>query len=372
MVTNMNLLGALLAMAPGVFGHMIMQQPVPYGSPNNSPLDRSGSDYPCKNVPYTINTMNNWPVGSEQTIDFGGGTAVHGGGSGQVAVTLDKNPTAASKFKVIHSIEGGWPLGPVKITLPKELPNGQYTALVSWFNRIGNREMYANCAPITVTGGSDDPSSLDSLPDLALANVNVGAGATCGTKESSDYTFENPGEYVTRQGPGPFIPLCGGAPVDAPGGNPGQPQPSVQPPHNGQYTPPASQAPAPSVTQAPQAPTTQAPVSQPLVTSSVDNGVVTSTFRTLVTVTATSGSPAGPTQPPAAPTQPAMGGGGEDQGASKVPCSSDGQIICIGTSQFGICNHGFAVPQPLAAGTTCTDGKIAKREFTHRNQRTAI
>lgn len=48
------------------------------------------------------------PLGSTQQLAFIG-SAVHGGGSCQVSITYDQNPTASSTFKVIHSIEGGCP-----------------------------------------------------------------------------------------------------------------------------------------------------------------------------------------------------------------------------------------------------------------------
>ena len=158
----------MMAMEPLHAGaHMILKSPVPYGNPNNSPLEATGSDFPCKAVPYTVNTMNEWSVGSEQTLSFTG-TAVHGGGSCQISVTTDKEPTKESKWKVIYSIEGGCPVeaagnldqnGPstnnaFKYTVPAELPNGVMTMAWTWFNKIGNREMYMNCAPITVSGGA--------------------------------------------------------------------------------------------------------------------------------------------------------------------------------------------------------------------------
>jgi hypothetical protein len=218
----------MLAMAPLHAGaHMILKSPVPYGNPNNSPLEATGSDFPCKAVPYTVNTMNEWSVGSEQTLSFTG-TAVHGGGSCQISVTTDKEPTKESKWKVIYSIEGGCPVeaagnldqnGPstnnaFKYTVPAELPNGVMTMAWTWFNKIGNREMYMNCAPITVSGGSDDTAGFDALPDMAVANIGV--GTSCGTTaDSKEFTFENPGKYGTVAGTGPFVDLCSGKTTQA-------------------------------------------------------------------------------------------------------------------------------------------------------------
>jgi hypothetical protein len=46
--------------------------------------------------------------------------------------------------------------------------------------------------------------------------------------------------------------------------------------------------------------------------------------------------------------------------------------VCNGETQFGLCNWGAVVWQPVAAGTKCRDGKIARRAYTHRAQRTAV
>jgi hypothetical protein len=381
MLSNSILGVVFLAMAPAAYAHMILSNPVPYGNPTSSPLSASGSDFPCQNVAYTATKVNELTVGETMLMSWKGG-AVHGGGSCQVALTTDKEPTKDSKWKVIHSIEGGCPLSEIPIPIPEEVPSGEMALAVTWYNKIGNREIYMNCAPVAISGGSDDISAFESLPDLALANIAVGEGANCKTKEMFDYTFENPGKYVTRIGNGPFVSLCGGA---ASGGNaqPGAPngKSPVQAPNDGKYTPVASQAPTSqtpvseatiSQAPAPSAPASQAPSSPVNSTMPL---VVTSTVRTLLTVTATatagrsskvSQGPASSTPAPQATQAPfsnsTVGGG---QGI----CTTDGELICNGETQFGLCNHGKVVWQNVAAGTKCTNGKIAKREYTHRAQR---
>lgn len=99
------------AMASTSFAHMIMKTPTPMGSPNNSPLASDGSDFPCKNTAANWNDRskpNVIHVGQTQTLSFTG-SAVHGGGSCQVSITKDLNPTKNSKWMVIHSIEGNCP-----------------------------------------------------------------------------------------------------------------------------------------------------------------------------------------------------------------------------------------------------------------------
>lgn len=152
----------------GVFGfatlakaHMKMATPVPYGQStlNNSPLDAKGADFPCKQrtgVYDAEGASNTMALGSVQPLTFVG-QAVHGGGSCQISVTYDKEPTASSTFKVIHSIEGGCPAknqagnegdsasatdpDTYSFTVPTTLPTGTATLAWTWFNRIGNREM---------------------------------------------------------------------------------------------------------------------------------------------------------------------------------------------------------------------------------------
>jgi len=369
---------AMLAMSPrSANAHMILAEPVPFGNPNNSPLATSGSDFPCKSVPYTIKTMNAWPVGSTQKLAFTG-TAVHGGGSCQVSITTDKEPTKASKWKVVHSFEGGCPSavknnlaegGPNSDTtfpfqVPSELPNGQLTMAWTWFNKQGNREFYMNCAPVTVSGGASDTSAFDSLPDMAIANIDV-AGSCGKTQENFDYTFAKPGKYKTSGGSGPFKPLCPDQ-AGSGGGSAAYPAVSVAP----SAAPVASQAP-----------------------TSASANAQTSTLHTVVIVTAPMGSAAptslaggstdapaaaapaptaaAPQAPAASPSAPALApSSGTSNGTS---CSPDGTVLCSSDgTRFAVCNFGAAVFQAVAPGTKCSNGAIARRAFMHRAQRMVV
>lgn len=419
---------AMLAMAPAVQSHMIMASPKPFGSPNNSPLDPSGSDYPCHMTTVDTSTgpSNDWAVGSTQTLSFSG-SAVHGGGSCQIAITTDKTPTKDSKFKVIHSIEGGCPGvgGPATFDfkVPDMLPDGDLVMAWTWFNKIGNREIYMNCANVKVSGGASDTSKFEKLPDMALANIQVGSGASCKTAESSDYTFPGVGQNgdtVVKAGSGPFVDLCGGqasAGTGSGSGSSGTGNANTGAgsgagsgsgaANNGQYTPgpgeggaaatpaasaPAASAPAassPAVSAAPSAPASAAPVSPVPVSSApaaAPSGAVTSTVRTLLTVTAptapaatipaNSSAPAvgtaAPTQAPISSAPAAAPSGGAAAGGAGSTCSSNGALVCNGETQFGLCNNGKVVWQAVAPGTKCQNGQIARRDFTHRAQRTAI
>jgi len=45
-------------------------------------------------------------------------------------------------------------------------------------------------------------------------------------------------------------------------------------------------------------------------------------------------------------------------GGDKSKCPIDGQLVCNGPSQWGLCNWGKVQFQPVAAGTQCLDGEI--------------
>ncbi|CAF9915976.1 MAG: hypothetical protein HETSPECPRED_002697 [Heterodermia speciosa] len=232
----MALLGSGLASA-----HMIMKTPTPYGasSMTNGPLAADGSDYPCKQRPGVYDkgsASNTMAVGSPQTLSFTG-SAVHGGGSCQLSLTKDLKPTKDTDFRVILSIEGGCPANTAgnlppdehgsgastfQYSIPQDVAPGDYTLAWTWFNKLGNREMYMNCAPITVTGGSKKRNALaydsednlfakrdlSTLPKMFTANIQSVSG-DCHTVKSSDLAFPDPGAVVQKKGNGTLVPPTG-------------------------------------------------------------------------------------------------------------------------------------------------------------------
>ena len=402
--------------------HIIMESPVPYSVDkiDNSPI--SASQFPCKSQNgFTVSTMNNMAVGSQQTIKFKG-TAVHGGGSCQLSVTTDTEPTVNSKFKVIKSIEGGCPgvdgtTNEYQFELPDSIPNGKATFAWTWFSKMsGAPELYMNCAPIEVTGGASDTSKFDALPDMFVANIGEG----CTTAQNFATEFPDAGSAVEKgstndQKPptgscgatgttpaDPSSPAGSGAPASSAVGG----QASAAPPaggNNGMYTPPAGAATSAVATSA--AAGTSATVSKPAATSAAaatsvatskpaatsaaaTGGVggifapgassaapVASTQTTLVTVTGTAAAPVKPTATGSKPaaSAPAAGTGTTPAAPTTAPaaggdgtCTTDGAIVCNGTSQFGLCNQGKVVWQAVAAGTTCSNGTIQKRGYNGR------
>jgi hypothetical protein len=65
---------------------------------------------------------------------------------------------------------------------------------------------------------------------------------------------------------------------------------------------------------------------------------------------------------PAAPAQVASSG-------CANPCSTEGAVVCFPPNSFGLCDHGCAVVQPLAAGTSCSNGVISRRAVPCENCR---
>ncbi|KAK3986281.1 hypothetical protein QBC44DRAFT_141043 [Cladorrhinum sp. PSN332] len=193
--------------------HMLLRTPAPYAGHISSPLDPSGSNFPCQNVAFT-GTATEMAQGSTQEMAFTG-SAVHGGGSCQVSLTYDNPPTAASQWKVIHSIQGGCPArntpgnlpenaalqgaDTYPFTIPADVPAGEATLAWTWVNKVGNREFYMNCAPVSITGSGGSEASFAALPDMFVANIAVpglNPGNQCTTSEGVDVEFPNPGSSV--------------------------------------------------------------------------------------------------------------------------------------------------------------------------------
>ncbi len=205
-------LPAVLGLVSLTAAHMQMTNPAPFRSKHNpyttdvdynmnSPLDASGANFPCKGYQSLLNTpqgrsVATWQAGGSYSFSVEG-SATHNGGSCQVSLSYDGGRT----FRVVHSYVGGCPL---KSTWPFQLPNdtpaGEAIFAWSWFNNIGNREMYMNCAHVTIKArgaaaadegvsarSPSDPFS--SRPNMMVANVGNG----CSTVEGADVLFPKPG-----------------------------------------------------------------------------------------------------------------------------------------------------------------------------------
>ncbi|KAF6223857.1 hypothetical protein HO173_013102 [Letharia columbiana] len=227
---NMSSIMSILSFSAALFAattsaHMILGSPPPYGSPDNSPLVADGSNFPCKATSNAGAIVTEMAIGAAQPLWFIG-SAVHGGGSCQISLTTDMPATKSSSWMVIHSIEGGCPAKGVSgndaagqsggsnytYTIPQGITPGSYTLAWTWFNKIGNREMYMNCASIKVSGGSKKRAATlnetlgipelyerttPSFPGMFKANIPT---TDCETVDSADVLFPDPGASVEKDG----------------------------------------------------------------------------------------------------------------------------------------------------------------------------
>ncbi|RMZ85563.1 hypothetical protein DV737_g593, partial [Chaetothyriales sp. CBS 132003] len=171
-----------------------------------NPLLADGSDFACKKYQYTeTNSQANdikavYQAGSTYNMTIAG-TATHMGGSCQISLSYDNGAT----FKVIESQIGGCSLTLThNFTIPSFAPSSDSVLLSwSWFNLLGNREMYQNCARISIQNQSQPipryrralskrQASLDDLPNMFVCNLGDG----CTTIERSEVVFPDPGDNI--------------------------------------------------------------------------------------------------------------------------------------------------------------------------------
>ncbi|OKL62157.1 hypothetical protein UA08_02389 [Talaromyces atroroseus] len=155
------------------------------------PLKSDGSNFPCKG--YISNTpwrsVTSYMAGQKYNISLAG-SATHGGGSCQLSLSYDNG----TSFHVIESMEGGCPLeSSYDFNMPSDVANGDALFAWTWFNYEGNREMYMNCADVTISGGQGTADSFESAyPEIFVANVGNG----CQTIEMQETVFAHPGNQV--------------------------------------------------------------------------------------------------------------------------------------------------------------------------------
>ncbi|KAI2473785.1 lytic polysaccharide monooxygenase [Annulohypoxylon bovei var. microspora] len=371
----------LAGLAALVNGHMKMKTPAPFDPTalTNSPLDASGSDFPCKfgsGYSATGGTTNTYALGSKQTLSFIG-QATHGGGSCQVSITYDTTPTKDSKFKVIHSIEGGCPAKGVSgnmgdsadaddpytypYTIPSNIPAGKATIAWTWFNKVGNREMYMNCGALELTGTGGSQSNFDSLPDMLVMNI---AGKPT-TLESYDYAFADPGSSVEDNTSAGTVATCGtsGCTVgksSSSGSSGSGSSGSGSSAASSAATSAATSAAAPAssaassggaggvfITQSPSAasPTSAAAATSAAAVTSAAADPTTSAPQATATASTGSGS--------------SSGSGSSTSSGSVLTgaCTSEGTFNCLGSSYQQCASGQWSVAMAMAAGTSCSAGQ---------------
>ncbi|KAI1777986.1 hypothetical protein F4818DRAFT_439305 [Hypoxylon cercidicola] len=386
MLTNMHSIAAILAAATVANGHMIMQSPKPFGGPDldNSPL--TSSNYPCKlkgdpATFYKDDLGNTMAVGETQTLSFKG-SAVHGGGSCQLAVTDDLQPSVSTSWKVIQSIEGGCPSksgsGPdtYDFEIPDSFKPGKYVFAWTWISKLaGQPEYYMNCAPITVTGGKSKRSnnetelvSRDSeFPELFVANL-----ATindCKSEPSTDVEYPDPGKNVKKYGTNTKLSKPSGqncVPKGAKSGGSSDTGSDNGSNQSGSSATPDSNAAPPSSTAA-------AGNSSPatFITSIVSAGSASASSSTAaqsstIIVEPVSSSVAGSSSSAALPSPtsssaPAMTsspvGGSSSAGALTGACTEEGTFNCIGGTSYQQCASGsWSTVMQMAPAVKCKEG----------------
>lgn len=393
MYSSQTLAAVALSLIGSASAHMVMNSPTPYSAVKvqNSPLDGTTYAFPCqggtKASYYEGSKATEIAAGDNTTLSFTG-SAVHGGGSCQVSITYENPPPAdQSKWKVIHSMIGGCPamadgniqqtgtdadgrpsgaecdnstgdncVRQYSVQIPKELKSGSATFAWTWFNKIGNREMYMNCAPIKITGGADSDDYYNSLPDMFVANIPGKCTTGNGVLE-----FPNPGTSVETGDTvtSGAIGTCDsglngseGAGSSSGGSSSGSgsgsgssaaASPAASTPAAGASTPAAGGVFAPGASSA-----------ASYSATSLVSVVVTQTAAAGVSTPAVAATPASPAAPAGTPAS-----SGECSG---TPCTENGSIVCIDSDSFGLCNNGCAVKQSLASGTSCSNGTISKRD----------
>lgn len=91
---------------------------------------------------------------------------------------------------------------------PSPSPSLQLSTLTppaprTWFNKIGNREMYMNCAAVTITGGGAGLAAPDH-PRTFVAQIGTNG---CSVPEGAPVEFPDPGVVVQRSpGAGAVLP----------------------------------------------------------------------------------------------------------------------------------------------------------------------
>lgn len=370
-------LASVLAWHHGVRAHIRMQSPTPFGElmsnqrPNlPHPLGVNKDNlneyilFPCQLGPsgdYDFTRATTVAAGDYVLMSFIGeiindvhtAAAVHGGGSCQVSLarTSSQDP---KDWKVIQTYIGGCPataqgnlesapwrhcsspdseetecLRSYNVRIPSEVPAGHYFFAWTWFNKLGNREMYMQCAPISVVGGGIDETYLDSLPSIFVANEN-GENSTCRTEYGGVLGIVNPGLNVKiSQHEADKV-------VDA-----------VLAPCKSVYGDPSAAPNFPAQSSAGGVSNTGAPASSPTLPPPVNQNSSTKAPVRFPDSTAIS-----------RPTIPSSDGGFQHCASGELFCPEHGRLVCISSFLWGLCDRGCVKSQAVAAGTKCENGSI--------------
>jgi len=339
--------------------HMIMTKPKQYTIPdvdaetgNQAPLKHIPTDFPCQGAAAEDVTEEYMP-GNKYDLELAG-SAVHGGGSAQMLISYKFPPSNNPEdWRVLTSWMGQHPASPgdanfppdptfpnpdngnMKFTIHEGLPSGKAIVAWSWFNKIGNREMYMKCSTVSIGGSSDEAP--DAMNDAAVKALPIMFKANTGECEtpSANIKFPYPGKDVVEKGELTDIGADSGCYLGAPGEGDGATT----------TTPETPETPAQPSTPAQTSPTPQTPDEE---TNNEENAP----------------APAAPAPETSAPAAPAPATGACTEGA--VVCNADGTWSQCGSGQLW--NMGG-----VGGGNTCKDGQIvpAKSRRSLRAHRVA-
>lgn len=339
--------------------HMFLATPVRLTSPSatNGPI--TSANFPCQAQSGTTfsGTSTDMELGSDQPLAFEG-QSVHGGGSCQISITYDESPTSESTWKVITSIEGGCVardtagnLGSdtsataadpytYNFTIPDNIPTGNVVLAWTWFNKVGNREMYMQCASVKLTGTSGDQSNYDSLPDMFTANLDDDEDS-CHTQNDSDVEFPDPGDVVQKlngatdafKPPTPTTGTACGATAGA----------------SSAATTTAAASGGSAATSTAAAGTTYAAGGGGVFATAGGSAPTTSTSEAAAAATTGSDS----SSSGSSSSSSSSSSSGTEQTGS---CSDDGSYVCLsGGSTYQVCASGeWSVAMDVASGTECS------------------
>jgi len=366
---TLSIIAVVAALVSSSGAHLIMADPPQWvvQGESQAPLAASGSDFPCQNGVADPTASRTYTAGGTAKLQVQG-SAVHGGGSGQMLITYDFPPTQNSVWRVMTSFEGDHPIkaagnlpadptlvhDPIPFTVPAGLPSGKAVVAWTWFNRIGNREMYMKCATVAIEGKSSSVSSLSEDPGmLALPTFfRANSGNGCTVPEGIDaIAFKNPGENVVSNGG--YTATAIDCDDSQPGSGAGGDTPSPSP---------TGGAPAPTETSAePPVPTETGtePVPYPTETPGGDENGGGDDHEPITTPvptpTPTKPAPTGnPTKPSPLPTATGAPGSGT---------CPEGKVYCHPDRTWSMCGSG--VIQKIGSvpdGMQCVDGVFSAKQ----------
>ncbi|KAJ9086803.1 hypothetical protein DSO57_1000427 [Entomophthora muscae] len=233
----------LLSLLGSSAAHMALSEPAPRRSTHHPGYTWENQDFditnplgeqfpfPCRGAPVGP-VYKAYKAGSNIDIHIDGG-AKHSGGHCQFSMTYDQ-----VNFAVLKTVMGDCIISTVdyQVAIPKDAPNGNATFVWTWFNKIGNREMYMNCVDIEITDGSDNGS---------IKGKKMVVGNLPGYPTFPEGFADNYGEEMFESQP--IITV-------APKGSPSKPRPTQRPKPT-PTVPKPTQTPTKPTSKPPQAPT---------------------------------------------------------------------------------------------------------------------